>query len=125
MPRTEIYLYRTKKRSIPLRDWLDDLPAKVHDKCIERIEELERLGYRLRRPKADYLRDKIYELRVKRQNVNYRMLYFYHGKGVAILCHGLTKEKEVPEKEIELAIRRMNDVVHDPTTHAVAFGEEQ
>ncbi len=75
MPRTKIYLYRTKKGSIPLRDWLDDLPTKVQIKCIERIEELERLGYRLRRPIADYLRDKIYELRVKRQNVNYRMLY--------------------------------------------------
>ena len=56
----------------------------------------------LRRPEADYLRDGIYELRVKVQGVNYRMLYFFHGRVAIVLSHGIVKqEAAVPLTEIE------------------------
>jgi phage-related protein len=84
--------------------WLDHLPAKVQDKCIVRIERLAECGHELRRPEADFLRDGIYELRTSFQSVNYRMLYFFH-RQIAVISHGLTKEKQVPEREIDLAIR--------------------
>ncbi len=65
--------------SSPFLDWFDGLPPKAQDKCRVRIERLRELGHELRRPEADYLRDGIYELRVKHQGVNYRLLYFFHG----------------------------------------------
>lgn len=43
------------------------------------------LGHELRRPEADFLRDGIYELRVSLQGQQYRMLYFFHGKVVAVV----------------------------------------
>lgn len=61
-------------------DWLRSLPPKVQDKCLVRLERLEEEGHDLRRPEADYLRDDIYELRVRFQSVNYRMLYFFYGQ---------------------------------------------
>jgi phage-related protein len=78
--------------TVPVLDWLDRLPAKVQDKCRVRIERLRDLGHELRRPEADYLRDGIYELRVGFRGMNYRMLYFFHGKVAAVLAHGLVKE---------------------------------
>lgn len=65
------------------------------------IERLQNLGHELRRPEADYLRDGIYELRVGLRGMNYRMLYFFHGRTAAVLGHGLVKEREVPPREIE------------------------
>ena len=62
--------------------------------------------HELRRPEADYLRDDIYELRVGLQGMNYRMLYFFHGRVAAVLVHSLVKEREVPPRDIEEAIRR-------------------
>ena len=56
----------------PLLAWLDDLPPKIRDKCIVRIERLAQLGHELRRPEADLLRDGIHELRVRHQGVHYR-----------------------------------------------------
>jgi hypothetical protein len=38
---------------------------KAWAKCRERIRRLAELGYELRRPHADFLRDGIYELRAK------------------------------------------------------------
>jgi phage-related protein len=84
-------------------DWLDSLPKRALDKCLVRIERLRDLGHELRRPEADLLRDGIYELRVRLGTVNYRLLYFFHGRIAAVLAHGLIKENEVPHRDIELA----------------------
>jgi len=77
-----------------LLEWLDALPTKVQLKCLARIERLKQEGHALRRPEADFLRDKIYELRVGFQGVNYRMLYFFHGTVAAVISHGIVKEEK-------------------------------
>lgn len=71
----------------------------------------------MRRPHADYLRDGIYELRGKEGRINYRILYFFHGKDVAILSHGLIKEKDVPTREIDQAVERKKHYEKDPEKH--------
>lgn len=110
MPQTDIFFFREPDRSVPLLDWLDEMPAKVQSKCTERIDRLGELGHELRRPEADFLRDGIYELRASYQGVHYRMLYFFAGKAVVVVSHGLTKEREVPPKEIDLAVKRKEQV---------------
>lgn len=69
-------------------------------------ERLRDLGHELRRPEADYLRDGIYELRVGFTGMNYRILYFFYGQIIAVLSHGLVKEREVPSRDIEEAVGR-------------------
>lgn len=98
-------------------EWFDQLSEKVQDKCRVRIERLEELGYELRRPEADYLRDGIYELRVRLRSVNYRMLYFFHGREVVVLSHGIVKERAVPPDEIELALKRKRRFESEPERH--------
>lgn len=113
MAQTEIFLYQDEKGTIPLYAWLDALPTKAQDKCIARISRLAEFGNELRRPEADYLRDGIHELRASYQGVHYRILYFFSGKAVVVLSHGLTKEREVPPKDIDLAIKRKKQVETD------------
>ena len=57
------------------------------------------------------------ELRVGLQHVNYRMLYFFHGRTAAVISHGLVKEAEVPPKEIERAIERKRKFEKNPKAH--------
>ena len=104
MPVTTVVFFLDEQGVCPLLVWLDHLPAKVQDKCIVRIERLAECGHELRRPEADFLRDGIYELRTSFQTMNYRMLYFFH-RQLAVISHGLAKEKQVPEREIAVAIR--------------------
>ena len=106
MPRTKVALFREEDGTIPSKEWFDDLIPKALVKCRVRLGRLAECGHELRRPEADFLRDGIYELRVGLQGMNYRMLYFFHGKNAVVVSHGLTKEEKVPEKEIELALRR-------------------
>jgi hypothetical protein len=78
MPRTEVVFYRDDDGSVPVLDWLGGLPLKARLKCLVRIERLRELGYDLRRPEADFLRDGVYELRVSLNHVQYRILYSFH-----------------------------------------------
>jgi hypothetical protein len=116
MADTEVRAFRSEDGAVQLFEWLVKLNAKrtraVHKKCIARIRDLAREGYRLQPPLAKPLRDKIYELRPKSGNVNYRILYFFH-HDKAIITHGLTKEAEVPQRDIEYAIYCRNLVSID------------
>lgn len=124
VPQTAVHFYLEVAGEVPVRDWLLALrkkDQKAAAKCIARIELLAEMGHELRRPIADFLRDGIYELRARKGNVNYRVLYFFHGKDVAILAHGLTKEAEVPDVEIERALRRKAKFEANPEAHRFEY----
>jgi len=117
MPKIRVVFYKEDDGSVPILEWLDLLQDRVLDKCTVRIERLAELGHELRRPEADLLRDGIYELRIGLQHVNYRILYFFHGRLAAMVSHGITKEDKVPAKEIEKAIARKRKFEADPEKH--------
>jgi phage-related protein len=117
MPRVAVVFYREDDETVPVLEWLEQLPAKVQDKCRVQIERLKEYGHELRRPAADYLGEDIYELRVRGQSVNYRMLYFFHGRVAAVLSHGLTKERRVPSREIAQAKARKQKFEAHPDVH--------
>ena len=105
MPPTRLVLYRESDGNVPLLDWFDELVPKALAKCRVRLERLAELGHELRRPEADFLRDGIYELRVKHAGMNYRMLFFFHGREAVVVSHGFSKqEARVPPREIDLAL---------------------
>jgi phage-related protein len=82
------------------------------------MEQLVLHGHTLRRPHADLLRDGIYELRAKREGVNYRLLFFFHGRGTAVVSHGITKQgAAVPPAEIARALRRKKTFETNPGRH--------
>ena len=122
MARTLVVFYKDGEGNVPVLEWLDALPAKIQDKCVVKIERLRELGHELRRPEADLLRNGIYELRVGREGMNYRILYFFHGRVAAVLAHGLTKEREVPSKDIERALERKRLFEEDPAGHTYREG---
>ena len=120
MVQVEVVFYQDDDGSVPALDALLEFAKtepKVADKFQALIEALADRGFNLRRPMADQLRDKIYELRGKVKGINHRILYFYGGEKIAVLSHHLTKEKRIPIKEIDLAIKRRNKFLDNPQKH--------
>jgi phage-related protein len=118
MPHVKLVLFRESDGSIPLLQWLQSIPPKSRAKCLAWLERLRNSGHELRRPIADYVRDGIYELRVGQRGMNYRILYFFHGREAVVVSHGLVKERIVPPKDIDLAVRRRNLFMADPAGHS-------
>ena len=121
MPRSEIIFYK-EGETVLVREWLKKLATKVQKKCLTFIAQLEMQGHELRRPVGDFLRDGIYELRPSYQGVQHRILYFFSGKDVVVLSHGITKENEVPDVEIKRAVERKKRFEADPKAHTYKPG---
>jgi len=120
MPKTQVIFFREGNGESPVLNWLAGLKhdnSKAWANCRARIEMLALFGHELRRPAADLLRDGIYELRARQGHVQYRLLYFFHGRNVAVLAHSLTKEDQVPSIDIERAIARKKLFLTNPTEH--------
>jgi len=94
VPQPEIVFYK-EGETVLFEEWLNTLPVKAQAKCLAQVRLLRSQGHELRRPIADYLRDGIYELRPTLRGIHYRILYFFSGKNVVVISHGLSKESEV------------------------------
>ena len=113
-----LVFYRDEDGRSPFLDWFDRLPEKAKVQCRARIDLLAVHGHLLRRPAADYLRDDILELRARSGRVQYRMLYFFHGRAAIVISHGITKNQAtVPSIEIDRACRRRALFMTDPRRH--------
>ncbi len=126
MPATEVWFFQDSDGAVPVMEWLGKLQksnVRAYQKCLAAIARLAADGHELRRPTADHVRDGVYELRAKDGRVNYRILYFFHGRGVAILAHGFTKEKELPKADVDRAMARKALLEANPRLHV--FREEQ
>lgn len=121
MPTTKVLFYQDKKDDSPIVEWLRLLRKKDPKgflNCLARVEQLKMFGYELRRPAADYLSDGIYELRAKHRNVQYRLLYFFHGENIAVIDHGIIKEQSaVPTIDLKRALSRKQKFEQNPTKH--------
>jgi phage-related protein len=83
MPATEVRLYQEQDGTVPVLEWLKELQWKnraAFEKCLFLLDLLEEFGHELRRPRADLLRDGVYELRTEVRNVNYRLLLWVRGQ---------------------------------------------
>lgn len=121
MSSVPVVFYQDRDGSAPAYEALRALRRsgqhKALAKCYARVARLRELGHELRRPEADLLRDGIFELRIRFGTVNYRILYFFHGRDAAVLSHMIRKEVRVPDTEIERALRHRSRFMRDPEKH--------
>lgn len=110
-------IFYEDKQGCPVLEWLESIQQRSYAKGIIRIERLAELGHTIRRPEADFLRDGIYELRWRLGSVNYRIFYFFHGRELVVLAHGITKEKNILDKDIDLAVKRKETYLKEPEKH--------
>jgi hypothetical protein len=122
MPQTETIFYQDAKGRVPLITWLDGLRAKVVDKGIARITLLAKQGNELRFPNCKNIDGDIWALRFKWGKVNHRILYAFCGQNVILLTNGTTKEKHIPNVEIERDKRYLANYRRNPERHTHSGG---
>jgi phage-related protein len=105
----EVIFYEAANGNRPAESWFQSLPVKVQAKFAWIFDLLEEHGTNVTRPHVDQVRDKIWEVRVERSGVQYRLLYFAGPDRQFVMLHGLTKAQKIPSGDIDLAEQRMND----------------
>jgi phage-related protein len=108
----EIEFYKDKNGKEPLAEFLDDLPIKTKARVVKLIDLLAEQGVLLKEPYTRQIRGKLRELRIKDNLGHIRVLYFTFTGRRFVLLHGfLKKTDKTPEREIELAEKRMKDFI--------------
>jgi phage-related protein len=94
---------------IPFNDFLNELDIDSKIDIFAAIDELiEWKNNKMLIPqsKSKYLRNKIYEMRVRHKNILSRSLYFYYHEQRMVFTNGFIKKSEkAPNTEIEKAER--------------------
>ncbi len=102
--------YRDEKGKEPVADFIDSLPVGAQTKVLRLINLLGDYGVLLKDPYTKQIRDKIREIRIRDRRGAVRFLYFTFTGRRFILLHGFVKKSDkTPEREIDIAERRMND----------------
>ena len=109
MPYVEVRFFEDEHGHVPVLEWLTNL--RLHDPrayagCRDRVRLLGEFGHELRRPHCDYLRDGIYELRIRIRRSQLRILYFFYGRSAVVLTNAFTKEDRVAEIDVARALTR-------------------
>ena len=106
MSRKQVVYYVDAKGKSPVLDDIRALVQEEQHKVFAYISLLEERGQTLRRPIADYVGDKLYELRPKA----HRVLYFFLLKDYAVIVHLFRKTTDrMPASEKQLAMNRMQE----------------
>lgn len=115
----QVLYYADPKGRYPVLEELRRLTSDERQKILTYVTLLEEGGEELRRPIADYVGDKLYELRPK----VHRVLYFFYLGKYAVILHLFRKKTEaLPERERQIALGRMRDIIQRSKEGKVSSG---
>ena len=96
--------YVTGSGKSPVEEFIKSLKRYTRKKFFVCVSLLEEYGKRLPGPHAKYIGNGIYELRVRGQEGQIRVLYFFFQQEKIVFTNGFIKKtKKVPKKEKDLA----------------------
>ena len=106
MSKKSVVYYTDADGSSRVLEQINGLSLTEKQKIFAYISLLEERGEELRRPIADYVGDKLYELRPQK----HRVLYFFMLKDYAIVVHCFRKRTDrLPVHDKETALKRRED----------------
>ncbi len=99
-----------------LEEWLETIPADIKAKVLRIVEMLVIFGpHNVREPYVKHLEGqrKLFEIRAKGKDGIARVFYCTISGQKIILLHGFVKKSDkTPKKEIDIAVKRMQEVMH-------------
>ncbi len=105
-------MFRSERGNEPVADFLSSLSDKDRVKATQQIKLLVEFGVMLKEPYSRQVQGKIRELRTSDKVGEIRILYFpYKDKTFVLLNAFVKKTQKTPQKEIETAVKRMQNLI--------------
>lgn len=121
MSRKRVVYYVDARGVSPTLEEIQRLVPQEQRKILAYVSALEERGEELRRPMADYIGGKLYELRPRA----HRVLYFFWLRDHAVIVHLFRKRTDrLPEAETRVALTRMHEFLQRYRQGAVTLGGE-
>jgi len=102
-----------------LEEWLENIPPDIKARILRITEMLVNLEpFNVREPYVKHVEgyNKLFEIRVKGKDGIAMVFYFTADMQKIVLLHGFIKKtQETPQKEIDIAVKRMEEILHGQT----------
>lgn len=95
-----------------VEEFLDEIPTGAESRAARLLRQLAMEGGRMRTNSAP-LGDGLFELKVKFNKMEYRLLYFFHDQAAHVVNCFIKKTRKTPQSELDLARKRMRLVKAD------------
>ena len=99
-----------------LEEWFETIPADIKAKVLRIVDMLVIFGpHNVREPYVKHVegQKKLFEIRAKGKDGIARVFYCTISGQKIILLHGFIKKTDkTPKREIDIAVRRMQEVIH-------------
>ena len=106
----QIVFYWDERGREPVHEFMESLAFKTRAKILKFLEILKQEGPGLRRPYADKLAGKLYELRVRFSSDNVRIIYFFFLGNKVVLLHAFRKKDwAVSKQDMAIGETRMRE----------------
>jgi phage-related protein len=106
----KIEYYETAGGRVPVLTWILDMTPDTQALALGYIDQLALLGLEAREPLVKPLGDKLFELRWKAEDKQYRVAYFAARGHRFVLLHGIIKKQSKwTNRDLETARKRMKD----------------
>lgn len=105
-----IVFYTDQRGTSPVLELINDLPVFEQAKIRNALRLLKEFGIQLDMPHARHIQGKLWELRPG----DIRLFYFAYIEEQFVILHGFRKkDQRTPEREMNIALRRMNEILDE------------
>ena len=102
------------KRKQPVLEFIEKLPTQDRAKTAACLKSIEELGFASPRVGFRQISGKLWEIKIRSISGGYRVFYVTLKSSTLVLLHAYQKKSQkAPIKEIEIAEKRMLEVIHD------------
>ncbi|MDD0823150.1 type II toxin-antitoxin system RelE/ParE family toxin [Mannheimia sp. AT1] len=98
---------------------LEELSDIMKAKLLAKLDKLELLGNELRFPDTRPIQEGLFELRVGKKDITRTFFAFTIGRKIYILRTFVKKTQKTPPSEIELALKRLQEMTDESTTNLI------
>lgn len=114
----KITFYKKGSDKQPVVDFLNKLSIQESARIIGCLASVEKLGFDCPRVNFRQIKGSLWEIKIRTQKGGYRFFYVCIKKGIIVLLHAYKKQSQkAPKKELEIAEKRMFEVLEDESTY--------
>lgn len=108
----ELVFYETRSGRSPVTKFIDEQPERDQAAILAALHSVEERSFEAKGAIFRQLDGKLWEIKIKAPSGGYRFLYVLASKDVMMILHGfLKKSQKTPLKELEVARKRMTEVL--------------
>jgi phage-related protein len=105
-----VEVYERRDGSSPVIEFIEKQSVHNQAKIFAEFDDLAEFGLMPRGNKLKQLEGKLWELRFRGEDLQFRFIYFVQAGRKIVILHGFRKKTpKTPKRELEIAVRRQYD----------------